>query len=225
MVRQNKYMNQVDRLLINLKIIASLEPYQKLNTKSGHQLVIESAWASTSFYRWVREDTRHNTVKRIGEILQEAAGILNISSDTAAGGISSNTVVVTTEYVSDEYRGRIMSQLRETRTGMVNLRTTYESDPTITAHFDVLLERIDTFLKSPAYQSSIRYIDRTETKAKAKTKTTKKLNTVTPAVKINSMSSSDSSLGGVTSEEEEEEEEEEGKNQEVTLVFGDDSDD
>lgn len=130
-------MNQVDRLLINLKIIASLEPYQKLNTKSGHQLVIESAWTSTSIYRWLREDTRHNTVKRIGEILEETNNILRVGS-------SSNS----REYVSDEYRGRVMSQLGRTSIGMVNLRTTYESDPTITAHFDVLLERIETMLRS-----------------------------------------------------------------------------
>ena len=123
-------MNQVDRLLINLKIIASLEPYQKLNTKSGHQLVIESAWSSTSFYRWMREDTRHNTVKRIGEILEEANNILNVGSSLSK------------EYVSEEYRGRVMAQLQGTRVGMVNLRITYESDPTITAHFDVLLERM-----------------------------------------------------------------------------------
>jgi len=129
-------MNQVDRLLINLKIIASLEPYQKLNTKSGHQLVIESAWTSTSIYRWLREDTRHNTVKRIGEILEEANNILRVGASSAQ------------EYVSDEYRGRVMSQLNNTRTGMVNLRTTYEADRTITAHFDVLLERIDTMLSS-----------------------------------------------------------------------------
>ena len=132
-------MNQVDRLLINLKILASLEPYQKLNTKSGHQLVIESAWTSTSIYRWLREDTRHNTVKRIGEILEEANNILRIGASASSQ-----------EYVCDEYRGRVMSQLNHTRTGIVNLRTTYESDPTITAHFDVLLERIDTMLSTTA---------------------------------------------------------------------------
>ena len=132
-------MNQVDRLLINLKIIASLEPYQKLNTKSGHQLVIESSWTSTSFYRWMREDTRHNTVKRIGEILEEANNILSVGTSLSR------------EYVTDEYRGRVMSQLTDTRTGMINLRTTYESDPTITAHFDVLLERVDTMLTTGRY--------------------------------------------------------------------------
>lgn len=169
-------MNQVDRLLINLKIIASLEPYQKLNTKSGHQLVIEAAWSSTSFYRWMREDTRHNTVKRIGEILEEANNILNIGA----------TSCMATEYVSDEYRGRVMAQLKDTRAGMVNLRTTYESDPTITAHFDVLLERIDTMLVS---RYTIQYTNRVAT-------------AVPKELKINTMSSEDSSSGEISSEEE-----------------------
>ena len=171
-------MNQVDRLLINLKIIASLEPYQKLNTKSGHQLVIEEAWSSTSFYRWMREDTRHNTVKRIGEILEEANNVLNI-------GTSTNH-----EYVPDEYRSRVMGQLKETRVGMINLRTTYESDPTIAAHFDVLLERIDTMLKS---RYRIRYTD------KHHSTTTSTSTTVLPKhVKTNTLSSDDS-LSGVDS--------------------------
>tara|TARA_B100001094_G_scaffold93579_2_gene89451 strand:+ start:8143 stop:8667 length:525 start_codon:yes stop_codon:yes gene_type:complete len=159
-------MNQVDRLLINLKIIASLEPYQKLNTKSGHQLVIESAWRSTSFYRWMREDTRHNTVKRIGEILEEANNILNVGSS------------VSKEYVSDEYRVRVMTQLKNTRTGMVNLRITYESDPTITAHFDVLLERLDTMLLS---RYKISYASPTRV-----------THAVPGELKINTMSSDDS---------------------------------
>lgn len=161
-------MNQVDRLLINLKIIASLEPYQKLNTKSGHQLVIESAWTSTSFYRWLREDTRHNTVKRISEILEEANNVLNVGSS------------ISKEYVSDEYRGRVIAQLKDTRSGMVNLRITYESDPTITAHFDVLLERVDTMLVG-RYQLGC-YTSRQAT--------------VVPGdLKLNSMSSEDSSGG------------------------------
>ena len=163
-------MNQVDRLLINLKIIASLEPYQKLNTKSGHQLVIESAWTSTSIYRWLREDTRHNTVKRIGEILEEANNILRVQSGAHN----------TQEYVSDEYRSRVMSQLNNTRTGMINLRTTYESDRTITAHFDVLLERIDTMLSSRYTLTFTRDGMREHV-------------TVPRDVKINAMSSDDSS--------------------------------
>ena len=168
-------MNQVDRLLINLKIIASLEPYQKLNTKSGHQLVIESAWTSTSIYRWARADTRHNTVKRIGEILEEANNILRV-------GASTNSQ----EYVSDEYRSRVMSQLNDTRTGMVNLRTTYESDRTITAHFDVLLERIDTMLSSRYTLTFTRHATREHV-------------TVNRDLKINTMSSDDSS-GSTTGE-------------------------
>ena len=171
-------MNQVDRLLINLKIIASLEPYQKLNTKSGHQLVIEAAWASTSLYRWMRADTRHNTVKRIGEILEEANNVLNI-------GLSS---CMTAEYVSDEYRGCVIAQLKDTRAGMVNLRTTYESDPTITAHFDVLLERINTMLIS---RYKIQYTNRVVPTA------------VPGDFKINTMSSEDVSSGEVSSGEEE----------------------
>tara|TARA_Y100000389_G_C17420860_1_gene496647 strand:- start:1016 stop:1549 length:534 start_codon:yes stop_codon:yes gene_type:complete len=166
-------MNQVDRLLINLKIIASLEPYQKLNTKCGHQLVIEASWSSTSFYRWMRDDTRHNTVKRIGEILEEANNVLNIRSSSCMS---------TTEYVSDEYMGRVMTQLKETRAGMVNLRTTYESDPTITAHFDVLLERIDTMLMS---RYKIQYSN------------TSRHATAAPCeLKINTMSSDDGSSEG-----------------------------
>lgn len=161
-------MNQVDRLLINLKIIASTEPYQKLNTKSGHQLVIEPSLSTTSIYRWFRDDTRYNTVKRIGEILEEANNILCRSRGSCLG-----------EHVTDEYRSRLMLQLKETRVGLHNLRTTYESDRTITAHFDVLLERIDTMLLSRS--SGVKFAC-----AAVNNK----------SLKINTMSSDDSSSGG-----------------------------
>ena len=155
-------MNQVDRLLINLKIIASVEPYQKLNTKSGHQLVIESGYTTTALFRWFRDDTRHNTVKRISEILEEASNIMTMNSSDNSSLINLSTSPTLYAHhlhrsvrrnvhhallITDEYRSRILTQLKGTRVGMQNLRTTYESDPSITAHFDVLLERVDAILE------------------------------------------------------------------------------
>jgi hypothetical protein len=117
-------MDHVDRLFINLKVVASILPTQKLNTKGGENLVIETGyWMSPSFGRWLRDDGRLNTVKRLGEVIGEAAR-LHHDSD------------------SESLRARLLAQLEATALGLKNLRQTYEGDPTIAAHFDVLLDKL-----------------------------------------------------------------------------------
>lgn len=117
-------MDHVERLFINLKIIASVQPFQKLNTKGGEHLVIETGTWTPSVMRWLREDGRMNTVKRISEILNEADRTLHLDS------------------TEEEAVTRLRAQLRCTEQGLSNLRQTYETDPTTTAHFDVLIEKV-----------------------------------------------------------------------------------
>ena len=115
-------MDHVDRLFINLKIIASIQPTQKLNTKGGENLVIESGyWIAPSISRWFRDDGRMNAVKRLGEIIGDA------------GRLHAET---------PEIRVRLSEQIELALDGLKNLRQTYECDLTIAAHFDVLLEKL-----------------------------------------------------------------------------------
>lgn len=122
-------MDQYNRLLVNLKILASVQPFQKLNTKSGEHLFIESG-RFEFLYRWMREDSRSNTVKRLGEIVHDAETSLSKDNEDLEG-----------------HQERLRSQLVESKNGLLNLRQTYESDPTISAHFDVLLEKVALLIK------------------------------------------------------------------------------
>ena len=90
--------------------------------------MIESGyWVSPCLTRWLRDDNRLNTVKRVNEMLEESERLLQQSM----------------EGTNLELRARVQRQLIQTRTGLVNLRQTYEADPTILAHFDVILDKLD----------------------------------------------------------------------------------
>ena len=124
-------MDHVDRLFVNLKIVASVQPYQKINTKGGDHILIEAGyWVSPCFTRWLRDDNRLNTVKRVNEVLEEAERLL------------------LTEGSDQEQSLRVKRQLVQTRSGLVNLRQTYEADPTILAHFDVMLDKLDALTET-----------------------------------------------------------------------------
>ena len=125
-------MDHVDRLFVNLKILASVLPQQKINTIGGDHILIENGyWMPPSISRWVQGDNRHNTVRRLGEVLEEAGRLLEKEGSRL------------------EMEGRLKKQLRLTRTGLENLRRTYEDDATILAHFDVLLEKLDSLAGQP----------------------------------------------------------------------------
>ena len=122
-------MAHVERLLINLKILSRVKAFQKLNTKNGEHLVIEAGnWGLGSAYRWVRGDTRLNTLKRLNEIFDAVSDALRVQD------------------MESDQRARMLRHVQESIPGLQNLRRTYEADVTITAHCDVLIDKVLTLL-------------------------------------------------------------------------------
>ena len=121
--------SHVERMLVNLRIVGSVEPFQKLNTKSGDHLVIEDGgWGSGSLARWSRGDGRGNSLKRLNELFDAVQAAL----------LDSN--------VDAQSRARLRAYASKASTGLRNLRQTYEADVTTTAHYDVLIERVECIL-------------------------------------------------------------------------------
>ena len=118
-------MAHVERLLVNLRILSRVEPFEKLNTKSGDTLVIEGGdWGSVSVARWARGDNRDNTMKRLNELFDAVQSALS-------------------KPLPERTEARLRTHVAHARNGLRSLRQTYESDSTMTARYDVLLEKVD----------------------------------------------------------------------------------
>jgi len=130
-------MAHVERLLVNLRILSRVEPFEKLNTKSGDTLVIEGGgWGSgSSVARWARGDNRANAIKRLNELFDAV-----------------QTALLKPLVTRDEERLR--SHVASSRHGLCSLRRTYESDSTMTARYDVLLDKVSDLVGESASTST-----------------------------------------------------------------------
>ena len=66
----------IEKLLINLRVISQLQPYQKVNAKSEFLSVEYYTWF-VSLSRWIRTDDRHTCLKRLNEIITDSKDIIN----------------------------------------------------------------------------------------------------------------------------------------------------
>ena len=105
----------VDDIIVNLKVIGSIEPNQRINT-NGNFLNIEGiTLVPQSVKRWWREDSRDKCIKLIDQIVQHA-----IANDTI----------------------EIQSALQNCIVGMENLKQTYSSCIQTKARLDTIIEKI-----------------------------------------------------------------------------------
>jgi len=117
-------MDDSDITWVNLKILAKLEPFQKLNTRRTHfQLQgAGSAYVPEFISRWWIGANRESDYNRLKE-LYIAAGIM----------------------LKDDYkRERMLIHLKESIKGLQSLQKTYENDATTKAKIDWLLDSVNT---------------------------------------------------------------------------------
>ena len=114
-------MNNSDVIWVNLKVLAKLEPFQKLNTRRTHfQLQ-----ASTNVYlpefvlRWWIGSTRESDFNRLKELYISAEKILSTNE-----------------------KDRMIEHLKESIKGLQSLQKTYETDATTKAKIDWLVDSV-----------------------------------------------------------------------------------
>ena len=119
-------MNNSDVIWVNLKVLAKLQPFQKLNTRRTHfQLQNPSSVYIPDFlYRWWVGSNRESDFNRLKELYIAAAKILK----------------------TDE-RERMKSHLRESLKGLESLQKTYENDATTKAKIDWLMDSVKESMK------------------------------------------------------------------------------
>lgn len=121
-------MDVVENTLINLRVIKSLQCHDRLDTTDPlFKIHTTHNWIPTWMKRWWAAQTRRTDISRVHTLYQQAAHFIS---------------------VNHREKERIADYLRSSRSGLVNLKTTYENDPTVLAQIDVILDKITAVVGS-----------------------------------------------------------------------------
>ena len=123
-------MYKNDTMYVNLKILAKLQPFQRINTRAQlFKIADPDEWSLPEFIiRWWSSATRESDFNRIKDLYQDAQDIIE----------STRTK-----------NERLIEHLQESKKGLVSLQKTYENDVTMKARIDTLLERVELMCKDP----------------------------------------------------------------------------
>ena len=117
-------MNDSDVVWVNLKVLAKLEPFQKLNTRRTHfqlQTYNTSSWVTIPEFmvRWWIGSNRESDYNRLKDLYISAAKLLQTNE-----------------------KDRMLEHLKESLKGLQSLQKTYENDATTKAKIDWLIDSV-----------------------------------------------------------------------------------
>lgn len=128
--------NPSDRLLVNLNVVGSLQPHQRVNAKQELLCVEPQTWLPEFVYRWWRSDDRQTCMRRLNEILEETR----------------NKIVIAKQTKRKSEAQKFLSHVHCARPGLRNLKQTYAIDATAVAHLDLLIDMCTDMLKLYKYE-------------------------------------------------------------------------
>ena len=116
-------MEVFETTLINLRVLQSLECHNRLDTTERlFKIHTVAQWVPVFFKRWWQSQTRQTDISRIQSLYVEAMKYIESNTDDS---------VRMRQYVSDSKRG------------LKNFQTTYDSDKTMVALIDVILDSVN----------------------------------------------------------------------------------
>jgi hypothetical protein len=132
-------MNADDELVVNLIVISKVQINTKLYTSGIYLNLEQTSYIPESVRRWIRHDSRDETIKKINRIVTRALD----------------------EYNRDTQKYSIYkSLLLNANKGLLNLRETYSNCIQTVARIDTLINKITTIcILEPNDTVSIAYDD------------------------------------------------------------------
>lgn len=106
----------MEDLLVNLRVISCLEPYQRLHTRQRHFRVYENHFLPEWMARWLDGASRRSDFGRIRDVY--VAALENL-----------------------DHPG-MREQVRNSMKGLESLKKTYETDQTYLARVETLIEKV-----------------------------------------------------------------------------------
>jgi hypothetical protein len=136
-------MNADDELVVNLIVISKVQINTKLYTSGIYLNLEQTSYIPESVRRWIRHDSRDETIKKINRIVTRALD----------------------EYNRDTQKYSIYkSLLLNANKGLLNLRETYSNCIQTVARIDTLINKITTIcILEPNNTVSITYDDDDDT--------------------------------------------------------------
>ncbi len=110
----------IDEIIINLKLLETLDKNQKLITRDAYLNIEPRSLIPEFLRRWNRQDNRNETIKKINNIITQAIKHIN----------------------DDNLNYNIKEYLRRSMIGISNLKETYSTCSQTCARLDVILDKI-----------------------------------------------------------------------------------
>tara|TARA_Y100000389_G_scaffold204899_1_gene260619 strand:+ start:5626 stop:6072 length:447 start_codon:yes stop_codon:yes gene_type:complete len=139
-------MNQVQNLLINLKVLSQIGPGDKINTKEKNIEIDSNSWGQ-SLRRTYRGDDRKLTFDMINNLITTLTLIIQKSlNGNADDYIEEKSVHMTNEELLKE----VHRELEGVRKGLENLRETYFQDATLASKMELCIGTVQRQITSIA---------------------------------------------------------------------------
>ena len=139
-------MNQVQNLLINLKVLSQIGPGDKINTKEKNIEIDSNSWGQ-SVRRTYRGDDRKLTFDMINNLITTLTLIIQKSlNGNADDYIEEKSVHMTNEELLKE----VHRELEGVRKGLENLRETYFQDATLASKMELCIGTVQRQITSIA---------------------------------------------------------------------------
>jgi hypothetical protein len=128
LVEASKEQPDIKNLVINMKVISKLQPHVRLDTSSSlFKIYQPTAYMPVWIQRWWAVHNRKTDIARVSLLYDSVLKL-------ADRGVEEDT------------KNTLIKALRESITGLNNLKTTYEDDITCVSSLEYIIERIGPYI-------------------------------------------------------------------------------
>ena len=144
----------VERILLNLKIIGMLRQHEKFSTQNN-TVIVDSNTYFQGIFRWMRGEKRTLNLEFLREVFNSAFAFLDSKVSVANGvpAVASVTNMLTNMPEVQPITSRhaqsdcmlfvqMLKELKQACAGIQNLQTTYERDSLVVAQLQIMLDSI-----------------------------------------------------------------------------------
>lgn len=134
-----------DKLLINLKIISKIQKNGRITRSYDGIISLENDVFYQSIKRFISNDSRRQAVFEINSVITECIETMNHILNSK---YMNKTYCQTEEYIKNcELLELLLTEIGLAKTGVENLKFTYQNDQNIISQIDIVILKINTVLK------------------------------------------------------------------------------